>query len=352
MSAWIVRHGVNGEHEDWALTHARAAIGFDAVGDLTAVSSKDQVRAAVEAAYPADPRGRQNVYTGQLWAMRDSIKPGDLVIMPMKTTRKLAIGVCVSGYEYLLGEGHHRRHTIGVDWKTQAVSRSGIKQDLLNTINGALTVFQAKRNGAEQRLRVVLDTGVDPGGDDADDNASAVSGSAADLADADEAVDPTPTITLGAIRDRVTTFLVENFREHQLTELVATILRTEGYVCEVSPPGPDHGVDILAGRGPLGLDSPTLIVEVKSEPGPIASPVVRGLQGAMQQHRADQGLLVAWGGINVPAQREVRTDRLTLRVWDADEIVNRLLAAYPRLPDDMRARIPLKQVWVLDEEAG
>lgn len=160
------------------------------------------------------------------------------------------------------------------------------------------------------------------------------------------------TITLGAIRDRVTTFLVENFREHQLTELIAAILRTEGYVCEVSPPGPDHGVNILAGRGPLGLDSPTLIVEVKSEPGPISSPVVRGLQGAMQQHRADQGLLVARGGINGPAQREVRTDRLTLRVWDADEIVNRLLASYDRLPDDMRARIPLKQTWVLDEETG
>ena len=65
-----------------------------------------------------------------------------------------------------------------------------------------------------------------------------------------------------------------------------------------------------------------------------------------------EGLLVAWGGINGPVQREVRTNRLTLRVWDADEIVNRLLTAYGRLPDNMRARIPLKQAWVLDEESG
>jgi restriction system protein len=351
MNVWIVRHGVNGEHEDWAITHARAAIGFDAVGDLTAVVSKEGVRAQVEAGYPTDPRGRQNVYTNQLWAMRDGIKPGDLVIMPMKTTRRLALGECTSGYQYLPSEGHHRRHTIGVDWKPQTVSRSGIKQDLLNTINGALTVFQAKRNNAEDRLRAVSETGVDPG-DPSTDDEPGTPGAPAIVVDSDDAVDPTPTITLGAIRDRVTTFLVENFREHQLTELIAAILRTEGYVCEVSPPGPDHGVDILAGRGPLGLDSPTLIVEVKSEPGPIASPVVRGLQGAMQQHRADQGLLVAWGGINGPAQREVRTDRLTLRVWDADEIVNRLLIAYDRLPDAMRARIPLKQAWVLDEETG
>jgi restriction system protein len=347
VSAWIVRHGLNGEHEEWALTNGRAAIGFYEVADLTSATSKDAVRHAVKTAFPTDPVMRQVIFTSQLWAMRNGIQPGDLVVMPMKTTRKLALGICTTGYEYMADDSQRRCHTVGVEWKTQDVSRSGIKQDLLNTLNGAMTVFRAKRNNAEERLRTVLDTGVDPGGPDEDatleDESAAVT---------DEAVDPTPTITLGAIRDRVTTFLVENFREHQLTELIAAILRTEGYVCEVSPPGPDHGVDILAGRGPLGLDSPTLIVEVKSEPGTIASPVVRGLQGAMQQHRADQGLLVAWGGINGPAQREVRTDRLTLRVWDADEIVNRLLAAYDRLPDEMRARIPLTQAWVLDDETG
>jgi restriction system protein len=346
VSAWIVRHGLNGEHEEWALTTGRAAIGFYEVPDLTSATSKEAVRHVVNTVFPSDPAMRQVNFTSQMWAMRGGIQPGDLVVMPMKTTRKLALGICTTGYEYATDDSQRGRHTVGVEWKTQDVSRSGIKQDLLNTLNGAMTVFQAKRNNAEERLRAVLDTGVDPGGPDEDvtvDDPTAV---------ADEAVDPTPTITLGAIRDRVTTFLVENFKEHQLTELIAAILRTEGYVCEVSPPGPDHGVDILAGRGPLGLDSPTLLVEVKSEPGPIASPVVRGLQGAMQQHRADQGLLVAWGGINGPAQREVRTDRLTLRVWDADEIVSRLLTAYDRLPEDMRSRIPLKQAWVLDEETG
>jgi hypothetical protein len=45
----------------------------------------------------------------------------------------------------------------------------------------------------------------------------------------------------------------------------------------------------------------------------------------MTEHSADQGLLVAWGGINGPAQREIRTDRLTLAVWDGDEIVTAYL---------------------------
>jgi restriction system protein len=345
VSAWIIRHGINGEHEEWALTNARAAVGYDEVGDLTAASTKDAVRQAVQAAFSTDPAMRQMIFTSQLWAMRGAIKPGDLVIMPMKTTRKLALGICRSGYEYLPQQSHHQRHTIGVDWKTQDVSRSGIKQDLLNTLNGAMTVFQASRHNAEQRLWAILETGVDPGWDDDQDGPDVVATTDG------EVVDPTPTITLGAIRDRVTTFLVDNFKEHQLTELIAGVLTAEGYACEVSPPGPDHGADIIAGRGPLGLDAPTLIVEVKSEPGPIASPVVRGLQGAMSQHRAHQGLLVAWGGLNGPAKREVRTDRLTLAVWDGDEIVKRVLDNYDRLPDSLRARIPLSRAWVLNEDS-
>ena len=165
-------------------------------------------------------------------------------------------------------------------------------------------------------------------------------------------VDPTPAPTLEAIRDRVRTHLVENFGQHKLTHLIADILRVEGYTCDVSPEGPDFGVDIIAGRGPLGLDSPTLIVEVKSEAGPIGAPVVRGLQGAMAPHKADQGLLVAWGGLNKPAIAAIRTDRLTIRVWDAEDVLDHLFAVYDRLPDETRARIPLKRAWVLDEETG
>ena len=137
-----------------------------------------------------------------------------------------------------------------------------------------------------------------------------------------------------------------------MTRLVADVLVALGYHCEVSPPGPDGGVDILAGRGPLGLDSPTLIVEVKSEPGAVDVKVVRGLHSAMTQHRADQGLLVAWGGVTSAAAREFLRDRTSFRVWDSEELLNRLFETYDQLPAATRARIPLKQAWVLDEDGA
>lgn len=61
---------------------------------------------------------------------------------------------------------------------------------------------------------------------------------------------------------------------------------------------------------------------------------------------------MAWGGITKDAKREIRTDRLTMRVWTADDVLDELFDVYDRLPDEYRASIPLKRAWVLDEEAG
>ena len=353
MTAWIVRAGQVGEREDWALQNQIAGVDFHEVGDLTGTGTRDAVKAAVLGAFPDATVGRQNNFSGQLWALRGTIKPGDVVVLPLKTTKKIAIGICSSGYTFRSQEGDSAfRHTIGVDWKRTDISRGAVKDDLLNTINGAMTIFQASKNHAEERLRAMIKTGIDPG------SASSllpVTKATATLATDDiapEVVDPIPAPTMEVIRDRVRTFLVENFLQHKLTHLVADILRVQGYVCDVSPEGPDFGVDIIAGRGPLGLDSPTLIVECKSEAGQIGAQVIRGLQGAMASHKADQGLLVAWGGLNKPATQAIRTDRLTIAVWDDEAVLDHLFAVYDQLPDETRARLPLKRAWVLDEETG
>lgn len=353
MTAWIVRAGKLGEREAWAIEKGVAGAGWHEVPDMADADTKEKVRGMVDTAFPSAPLGRRANYAGQLWALRGTIKPGDLIVMPMKTTKKIAMGVCTSGYKYRAQESDGgQRHTIGVEWKNTEVSKAAVKDDLLNTVNGAMTIFQASKNNAEARLRALMETGVDPGKDGVGGTVPTPAATPGQASDEVDIVDPTPVPTLETIRDRVRTYLVENFGQHKLTGLIADILRVEGYTCDVSPEGPDFGVDIIAGRGPLGLDSPTLIVEVKSEAGQIGAAVVRGLQGAMASHKADQGLLVAWGGLNKPAIAAIRTDRLTIRVWDAEDVLDHLFNVYDRLPDETRTRIPLKRAWVLDEENG
>lgn len=360
MTAWIVRAGRHGEREDWALQNQVAGGGFHELGDITSATTREDVKDAVAVAYADALPGTRVAFAGQLWALRHTIQPGDLVVMPLKTGgKKIAIGTCTSGYRYRTEEPDpSRRHTIGVNWQRTDVSRAAIKDDLLNTLNGAMTIFQASKNNAEARLRHAMQNGVDPGNtggtsavpikpaNTPDSTPTQIDVDSADIAD------PTPAPTLEAIRDRIRTHLVENFGQHKLTGLVADVLRVHGYVCDVSPEGPDGGVDIMAGSGPLGLDSPTLIVECKSEAGPIGSNVVRGLNGAIGTTKADQGLLVAWGGLNKGGHDELRANRLKIRLWDSEDVLDQLFAVYDRLPAETRARLPLKQAWVLDEETG
>src|SRR5665647_1384967 len=88
MTAWIVRAGRLGEREDWALAEHVAGGGFHELDDLSKADSKDKVKAAVRQAYPDAVPGAQYIFAGQMWALGDTITAGDVIVMPMKTTKK------------------------------------------------------------------------------------------------------------------------------------------------------------------------------------------------------------------------------------------------------------------------
>lgn len=357
MAAWVVRGGAEGESEEWNLANAFASVRWSQIPDLSHCASRDEVARLVAEAFPDATAAKRGASTGQLWAFSHSIRPGDVVVMPLKTQRgMLAIGRCTGKYRFDPTQPAHR-HLLPVEWRPQPVARVGIKDDLLASLNAIRTVFNPTRNQADERLEHVLRHGTDPGRNGLPEMKAAVAaplspappGDPAASSD-EEVLDPDPVPTLQAIRDRVMTHLAENFAQHKLTQLVADVLEAMGFYCEVSPAGPDGGVDIFAGSGPLGLDSPTLIVEVKSEPTPVGSQVVRGLHSAMTQHNADQGLLVALGGITAPARREFSTQRTRLRIWDADALLDHLFDRYEQLSPATREKLPLTRVWVLDDD--
>lgn len=356
MKAWVVRAGQQGQSERWNLDNAVASIGWGHMGDLSAYSTREAVADVVAQAEPDASAAVRGAITGQLWAFSHSIHPGDIVVLPLKTQRgMLAIGRCTGPYRFDAQQDADHRHLLAVEWRSEPVPRVGIKDDLLASLNAIRTVFNPTRNQAAERLERVLTDGIDPGrrGLVEPRTAPAITtvdrGTTVDSTEDEEIIDPDPVATPQAIRDRVMTHLTENFGQHKLTQLVAEVLEAMGFHCEVSPAGPDSGVDILAGSGPLGLDSPTLIVEVKSEPSPVGSLVVRGLHSAMTQHQADQGLLVALGGITSPARREFSTQRTRLRFWDADALLDHIFDHYEDLPALTRQKLPLTRVWILDD---
>ncbi|MFQ5472525.1 MAG: restriction endonuclease, partial [Dehalococcoidia bacterium] len=225
------------------------------------------------------------------------------------------------------------------------VPRTSFAQDLLYSLGSLLTVCRIERNNAEERVRAMILGDSDPG----------LSPKAqAEVVAAEGDVEPEVVADVEQMaRDQIMSHIRQNFKDHDLARLVAAVLNAEGYTTKVSPPGPDGGVDILAGQGPLGFDGTHLCVQVKATQSSVDVRVFRELQGTMTNFNAAQGLLVSWGGFTRPAEEEARKSFFTVRLWDADALVNAVLEIYDKLPEEFRSELPLKRVWtlVVDEQA-
>ena len=329
MSLWMVRSGRHGEQEGLALEEGLTCIGFEVFPDLSSAKTRKGMRELVQATMPdASPAKVSNIY-GQLFAFAQRIKDGDLIVLPLKTNPQIAIGRVTGPYEYRtdLGEVHHTRK---VKWLQTDIPRASLGQDLLYSLGALMTVCQIQRENAEARMLAILEGKPDAGDGD------------------DEITVPTDLEQLG--RDQIRNHMERRFKGHDLARLVDAVLRAEGYVTHLSSPGPDGGVDILARRGALGLDGAKLCVQVKSSQSPADVTVLRSLQGTMSTFKADEGLLVSWGGFNSAVNKEARLSFFSVRLWGSDDLLAAIQRNYDRLPEELQNELPLKRIWALVPE--
>ena len=341
----MVRAGRHGEGENDALTTDVVGIGWPDLGDLTQVGSSEEIRTRLNATYPdAKPSTLAN-WAGQIDAFRFRMQVGDLVALPLKSAPAVAFGRLSGVYQYVTGAIDAMRHQRSVEWISDGIPRDVIDQDLLYSLGAFLTVCQISRNDAERRIRGLLTdptTGVQDGarpvGSTTVIEPEEVTDAAVDLAE------------IG--RDQIRRRLAERFKGHELARLVGELLKAEGFVCEVSPAGPDGGVDVLAGQGGMGFDGATMAVQVKSGSTVVDAPTLRELKGVMGNFGAKRGLLVSWGGFTNIARQEARRLFFEIRLWDSDAVIDKLQEVYSHLPADVQAEIPLQRVWTLLPDQG
>ncbi|HEY6195501.1 MAG TPA: restriction endonuclease [Candidatus Eisenbacteria bacterium] len=337
---WLIRAGLHGEDEHDSLASGLGIIGFHSVPSLEGVKGADEVLAKVERQSPGDKVARTRNRAAQLTAFVLKMEVGDTVVMPLKSSRsQIAFGRIAGPYAYKK-VGDALRHVRPIEWVRPDVPRSTLAQDLLYSLGAFMTVCQVTRNGAERRLAAVLRGGVDPGlGEGPDAHRSEPVEEVGD--------DPALLNVAEAAEDQIVSRIQAKFREHDLARLVDAILRAEDYETAVSPPGPDGGVDILAGRGALGLEGQHLCVQVKSSMDPSDVKVFRELKGTMDSFKADVGLLVSWGGFTRALRQEARQSYFKVRLWGAGELLQAVYRNYDRLSEEIQAELPLKRVWAL-----
>lgn len=341
MSLWLVRAGRYGEHESKFIDDNRAYLTWDNLPeDMSAIPDYEGIKALLVSKYPAEGIRKVSNWSGQVWAFVLGLKTGDWVVMPRKNKPTIAIGEVKSPYKFDASGGGDYRHFREVKWLNTEVPRSAFDQDLLYSFGAFLTVCEIKRNDAEARVRAMAlqswqsapptAVTVTTGGNAADDT------------------QPETHIDLEQLaRDSIAKLIIQKFKGHGMARLVEAVLKAQGFTTYLSPEGPDGGVDILAASGAFGFDAPRICVQVKSGDSPADRPEFTQLIGAMENVKAEQGLFVSWSDFKQTVYKEVPNKFFKVRLWNQNDLIEQILANYEKLDQDIRAEIPLKQIWTI-----
>ena len=343
MAVWLVRAGGQGERQEFALDNSVAVIGWDTIPDLSQFKGKDQLEAKYHEIHPEAKINTLRNWVAQLWAFSHRIEKGDLVVLPLKgqNANAIAFGKVMGDYEYRPQNPNGAKHCRPVKWITQDMPRTRFDKDILHSFGAFMTVCQIRRNNAEERIQAIL-TGKKP---------PAPSSDGRDEIDDSGITDDTAQENLEEnAKTQIMAHIGQKFAGHRLADLVEAVLTAQGYKSTKSEPGPDGGVDIIAGRGAMGFDPPKLCVQVKSSSSPLDIKVLRELKGVMKDFGAEQGLLVAWGGFKRTVVSESRRAFFEIRLWDAGDLVQAIQDHYDHFSEDLKADLPLKRIWTLVQE--
>ena len=340
-AVWLTRGGDRGQDESDCLENGVAIVGFTDIPDISSAQNDQDVLEIVNQTHPGAKPARNRNRAAQLSAFGLRMREGHIVAMPLKTRPgSIALGVVRGPYQFSV-VGGITRHNRKVQWRRPEVPRSDFHQDMLYSLGAFMTVCRISRNEAERRFATVMSGKPDPGVGDLEPG-PVVEGT---VDEAEESIN-IAEIANNQIRD----YIRANFTGHDFSRLIEGLLRAEGYATHLSTPGPDGGVDILAGHGTLGFDQPRICVQVKATAGPADVNVLRALQGTMHSFRADQGLLVSWGGFTRALEREARLGYFKVRLWHADDVLSTLFRNYERMPEQLRNEVPLVRIWTLVPE--
>jgi len=339
MAIWIIRAGGHGQFEQKFIEDKRVYVTWDGLRrNLAELEERSDLLSILGEIYPDAKRKRLYHWLGQIWPFAHEIKKGDLVVLPLKTQRSIYIGEVTGDYHFEPNGPNPFYHWRSVKWIGESIPRSHFGQDLLYTFGAFMTICRVRRNNAEARIMAMRDNGWRP-------EKLALAKPTAIAEEAEEEAEERDLEELA--RDQIAQLIAAKFKGHGLARLVEEILKAQGYTTYRSPEGPDGGIDILAGAGPLGFGSPQLCIQVKSQDAPVGREAIDQLMGAMKKVQAKEALFVSWSGFKTNVYREAAPSFFSVRLWTQKELLQQLFEHYDQLDEDVRAELPLKHIWTV-----
>lgn len=328
MSVWLCRAGRNGEYEPTFLEDSKIYFTYEEVANsLVSIGTKHALKEHFLSVSPSIKEKTAQAWSAQGYAFAYTMKIDEYVILPSKISPGfIHVGKITGEYTFDESAPDSYRHGRSVNWLAR-IPKNFFAPDLQAGFGVPLTIYKIKE---EERLKQAIslyrETSTPP---------------------------PENTFHLdleGNSLDAIKEHIINHFKGHGLSHLVAAILKAKGYEVFISPPGPDRGVDILAAYGSLGFGSPKICVQVKSTEDAVGRPVLDQLIGTMHNVGAEYGLLVSWSGFRSSVLHDTNLNFFKVRYWTSVEIMDELFDCYDNLDDDIKQKLPLKRIWILDSE--
>lgn len=339
MSIWLFRAGSNGEYEEKFLTEKRVYLTWNNLDiNLSDYSDREKLYNKLNEIYPTEKPKTLHNWLSQIYPIAHRVEKDDWIVLPSKRTSTIHFGKIVGEYEYNPQNDNPYYHSRKIEWFAQDIPRSNFDQDLLYSFGAFMTVCQITRNDAENRIKTMAE------------NNWQINHSTPTLFTDDDTYADINTNLEEAIYDSISKYILRKFQGYKMEDLIEEILKAKGFTVYHSKRGADGGKDLLASGGEMGFGSPKICVQVKTQDSAIDRPTLDQLGGVMNNVNAEYGLLVSWNGFKDSVAREEAKQFFRIRLWDSNDVIKELFENYEKLSPSIRAEIPLKQIWILNEE--
>jgi restriction system protein len=326
---WMVRAGEGGALIDDFRAGAFVAIGWQEVGDMTPLKTREQFTKAVQRGYPGARKMQVAISAGQAYRFVREMKPGDRVLTYDLGQREYLVGTITTDYAYKPTADHPFPNVRAVKWDG-SVARDTLSVSTRNSLGAIATLFQLPPEAADEIEKRLV------GSPQAE---SVIPEPAEEETQVDLLYKDVHNRAFEFIKDRVA-----RLEWDDMQQLVAGLLRAMGYKTRVSPGGSDRGKDIVASPDGFGFESPRIVVEVKHRPGSaMGSQEVRSFLGG--RHKDDKGLYVSTGGFSKEARYEAERASIPLTLMDLDDLVRAILEHYETVDGDTKRLVSLRKLY-------
>ena len=326
---WMVRAGEDGYLIEEFDRGCIIAIGWHKIGDLSAVTSEEEIRERYNHEYPDAKPVKARLAVSMICRFRFILEKNQKIVTYDPQKRDYLIGNITSDYyhntdeisEAISNYAHLRR----VDWLGR-VSRDVLSVSSRNSLGSSLTLFSVNEEVSAELLSHVGKPAI-PESVEEDDS------------ELDQIKEDTVERAHELIKDRLL-----RLSPDEMEKLAAAILRAMGYKTRVMPKGRDRGVDVLASRDGLGLEEPRIKVEVKHRSGTsMGSQDIRSFLGGLRE--GEKALYISTGGFTQEAKYEADRSKIPLTLLELNDLADLIVDHYENFDIEGKRLMPLVKVY-------